>query len=269
MRKIKNGDLTAQPDYLYRSLEFKQVNETFNSMIQEITKLKINSYEKQLLAERAELDALKMQIRPHFFLNCLKSLYALAEARRTADIQKTILGLSNHLRYVFYHVKYIAALKRNCELCQNYINLQDFNKATPTQLHLDVDACLMKLPIPPVSLLTFVENSLKHGVQENQPLLISISARQLMVEDGNLVNITFGDNGPGFPVEKLAEFNQINDDTQSLTHVGLINTIRRFKIIHGDEFAYAFTNRNGAQIELFIPVRVNGQEDINETTDCG
>lgn len=72
MERIKKGDLKAQPDTVYKSLEFQQVNETFSSMMKEITKLKISTYEKQLAAERAELARLKMQIRPHFFLNCLK-----------------------------------------------------------------------------------------------------------------------------------------------------------------------------------------------------
>jgi two-component system sensor histidine kinase YesM len=119
MEKIKKGNWTAQPDDDYKSLEFQQVNDTFNSMIQEITNLKIDSYENQLLIERAELDALKMQIRPHFFFNCLKSLYALAEAKRTADIQKTILKLSNHLRYVFASATDTVPLEKELQLCQN------------------------------------------------------------------------------------------------------------------------------------------------------
>ena len=44
--------------------------------------------------------ALKMQIRPHFFLNNLKLIYALAETGQTQQIQRMILLLSKHLRYV-------------------------------------------------------------------------------------------------------------------------------------------------------------------------
>jgi two-component system sensor histidine kinase YesM len=265
MEKIKKGDLAAQPDDTYKSLEFNQVNETFNSMIQEITKLKIDSYERKLSAERAELNALKMQIRPHFFLNCLKSLYALAEAKRMQDIQKTILCLADHLRYVFTNTNDMVPLEKELQLCVNYVELQNISKVIPMQCKLDVDANLMQFPVPPVSLLTFVENSVKYGICENQPLIIQICVRQLAMEEGNLVNITLGDNGPGFPKELLADINQNKEDVQVQVHVGLANTIRRFSIIYGREFAYAFTNKNGAKIDLFIPDK---KEDTNETVDC-
>ena len=92
----------------YSSKEFAQVNDTFNRMINTITNLKIESYERklaareaELAAEKAELTSLRMQIQPHFYLNCLKNIYGLAQMGSFQEIQDEILLLSKHLRYIF------------------------------------------------------------------------------------------------------------------------------------------------------------------------
>ena len=76
MDRIGRGELSVRSSVDYRNAEFTQVNETFNRMIDQITQLKIDGYEKELEARRNEMTALKLQIRPHFVLNCLKSVYA-------------------------------------------------------------------------------------------------------------------------------------------------------------------------------------------------
>ncbi len=253
MERIKKGDLTAQPSTELNSWEFEQVNETFNSMINEIKNLKISTYEKQLAFERAELARLKMQIKPHFYLNCLKNIFALAETKRMKDIQNTILKLSNHLRYVFSSDSDTVLIERELQLCQNYVELQNISQSMPIEYKLSVDADLMDVPVPPVSLLTLVENSIKHGICREHALIISITVKRLILEDGNIVNITIKDNGYGFSENKLAELNKKTEDFQSDTHVGLSNTIRRFKILFGNEVEFAFTNKDGAKIDIFLP----------------
>lgn len=253
MERIKKGDLTAQPSTELNSWEFEQVNETFNSMINEIKNLKISTYEKQLAFERAELARLKMQIKPHFYLNCLKNIFALAETKRMKDIQNTILKLSNHLRYVFSSDSDTVLIERELQLCQNYVELQNISQSMPIEYKLSVDADLMDVPVPPVSLLTLVENSIKHGICREHALIISITVKRLILEDGNIVNITIKDNGYGFSENKLEELNKKTEDFQSDTHVGLSNTIRRFKILFGNEVEFAFTNKDGAKIDIFLP----------------
>jgi sensor histidine kinase YesM len=108
---------------------------------------------------------------------------------------------------------------------------------------------------------------MKYGIRESKPLVIRIHARRIIMENDQLVNITFGDNGYGFSEEKLTELNQGIEDIQSQAHIGLANTIRRFIIVCGDEFAYAFTNRGGAQIDLFIPIMNKEKENTDETAD--
>lgn len=99
MDRIGRGELSVRSSVDYRNAEFTQVNETFNRMIDQITQLKIDGYEKELEARRNEMTALKLQIRPHFVLNCLKSVYAMVQTGSREDAQQLILLLSRYLRY--------------------------------------------------------------------------------------------------------------------------------------------------------------------------
>ena len=58
---------------------------------------------------------MQLQIRPHFFLNCLKSLYALAEAGKYDRIQKMILEISKHIRYIFTDSMELVPLSRELD----------------------------------------------------------------------------------------------------------------------------------------------------------
>lgn len=91
MDRIGRGELSVRSSVDYRNAEFTQVNETFNRMIDQITQLKIDGYEKELEARRNEMTALKLQIRPHFVLNCLKSVYAMVQTGSREDAQQLIL----------------------------------------------------------------------------------------------------------------------------------------------------------------------------------
>lgn len=121
MRRISAGDLSVRADWNPVNLELQQVKEAFNVMLNEIETLKIEQYEQKLDAERQEMAALKMQIRPHFFLNNLKLIYALAETGQTQQIQRMILLMSKHLRYVMDYKRETTSLRDETNFCQNYM----------------------------------------------------------------------------------------------------------------------------------------------------
>lgn len=272
MEQISQGELAARPSAVYKNREFKQVNDTFNSMISQITDLKIDSYERQLAAERSEMEALKMQIRPHFVLNCLKNVYALAETGRTGEIQKLILLLSRHLRYILSYSEDTVPLERELELCRNYVELSGVGQAYSSDCAVELDERLGELPVPPVSLLTLVENSVKHGVWEGRSPKITITARRLEMEDGVLADITISDNGIGFTPEQLEALNRARPQEENGRHVGLANTLRRLQLLYGEGLAVAFANGRdgGACVELFLLVKEREEEgETHEAADCG
>lgn len=207
MEQIRAGNLNARVDVQYNSTEFKQVNDTFNQMIEEIQHLKIEAYEEQLAKQKAELQYLQFQIRPHFFLNSLKSLYGMAQNSKISEIQQLILALSSHFRYMFKDNFTLVKLKDELNHIKNYIQIQQLYTTKQYLCEIDVEAQLMNLLIPPISIQTFIENAIKHAIQPDKILEIRIRARLLASEEGDFASIMITDNGSGFRPDLLDQLN--------------------------------------------------------------
>ena len=96
MQKVGNGNLSLRVNDNYDLLELQRFGQTFNEMLTKINDLKLEAYEKKLDLKQAQLQYLQLQIRPHFYLNCLKSLYGMAEKKQYGEIQESILALSEY-----------------------------------------------------------------------------------------------------------------------------------------------------------------------------
>ncbi len=260
MEKIRDGDLQCRTDH-YISREFAQVNDTFNSMIETITNLKIEGYEKELAAQKAEIGAqkaemtaLRMQIHPHFYLNCLKELYGLAQLKAFKEIQDMIILLSKHLRYIFSWNSEMVPLKEELRMCENYVQLQAVGRRDGSRCLLDISPELLEFLVPPVSILTLTENCVKHGARLDHPLEVKVKGKILPCGDGRLADIVISDNGPGFPADILEKLNKGKGPDPERDHVGLWNLIQRFQILYGSRFAVNFWNDRGAYVEIIIEV---------------
>ncbi len=261
MGRIGAGDMGARASEDYRGSEFQMLSTSFNSMISSIKELQIEVYEKQLENEKVQLTALKLQIRPHFYLNCLKSIYALAAIGRNKEVQDKVLYLSNHLRYVFTEMEDAVSLQQELNLCRNYVGLINADINERIEYREDINPELRKFQIPPVTLLTLVENSLKHGETgySSSKLEIFISAHILPSEEGRLINIVVKDNGTGFSEDTLTQMEYLGQE-----HVGLNNFQRRMLLFYKNNCSIAFSNNKGAQVDIFI---LSSKENIDETSD--
>lgn len=255
MEQIGSGEQNIKAENETNIKEFNQVNATFNTMLEQIKNLKIESYEHEIETQKAKLRYLQLQIRPHFFLNCLKSLYALAEAKKYDRIQKMILAFSKHIRYIFADSTDSVPLSLELDHIQNYIEMQSVSAHFPPICRIDVDPRLLQLPIPPLSLQTFVENSIKWAASLDHSLEIDIKASILGTGDQTFADLTVSDNGGGFSEETLQELNDPNTELYSQHHVGVNNVKKRLELMYGSNTLYAFYNRKiGTVSEIFIPI---------------
>lgn len=261
MRKIRDGSTGELSDESRTCKEFREVNHTFNQMLEQIRNLKIEQYEKELEAQRAEMSFLQAQIRPHFYLNCLKVLYALTQQGQYADIKTCILLVSRHLRYALQVRNDTVSMREELSFCDNYMKLQGIMSNVDPKLTVDVEESLLDLPIPPISLLSLVENSVRVNLAPEKRLEMRIRARRIQTEEDALLCVTVQDNGSGFTEEQLEWFNGDAWLENNTTHVGLQNVARRFRILYGEDFSMAFLNRDGAVIELYLPIPREGEED--------
>lgn len=250
---IRSGDMAVRsPDSHVE--EFQAVNETFNEMMSEIRDLRIDRYERTIEAQQAQLQYLKLQIRPHFYLNYLKGLYAIAGQGEGQRTQSMILAISGHLRYIFRDQLDLVSLEEELNHIKNYILIQQNFSALKPKLTLDIEASLHHYSIPPLTLSTFVENSIQH--QSEEIVEIEVSAKVIEDLEQSFLQLSVKDNGKGFSSEVLKDINQDGPTSvYTSAHVGIKNVRHRFKMIYGDDVVLAFYNTaSGPVSEVYIPL---------------
>jgi len=261
MIAIKQGNIKIKMDTSNYIQEFRQVDDVFNDMIKQITKLRIKTYEKEIEIQQIQMQYLRIQIHPHFYLNCLKNLYALAENRKFKEIQSMILTFSNYLRSLLKNQSMIVSMSSELQSVDNYMKLLKIGSSVSIQCNINVSPDLKDFEIPPLSILTFVENSVKHGTLPRQELEIYIKAILLKNEEEKFVNITIMDNGPGFSDATLKILNNQNDMNKDDCHIGIRNVIKRYSIMYEHRSTFLFSSSDGARVEIFVPF---DRKDVNE-----
>ncbi|WP_422659906.1 sensor histidine kinase [Paenibacillus sp. EC2-1] len=244
--------------------EFKQVDSTFNDMNNQINQLKIVAYEHEIERQKAELQHLQLQIRPHFFLNCLKSLYGMAQQQSYERIQHMILAISSHLRYNFKDNLQLVSLHQEVEHVLNYIRIQQIGHHIPPKCECSIDSALEDFIIPPLSIQAFVENSVKYAMKPNEQLHIEIKVILLQSDDGDYADITIQDNGDGFMDSILHELNYGESSFYTDIHIGISNVRHRLSMLYGERAMLAFFNNDkGAVSEIILPInsRIRDREE--------
>lgn len=257
MQKIRDGNIDEKVNSNYKIKEFQEVNVTFNQMMTEIKNLKIESWERRLQKNRAELQYLQLQIKPHFFLNCLKNLYGMAELKRYEKMQGMIIQISSYLRYFFNDNMSLVAIGDEINHVKNYISLQKYSLEQDVECEFEIEEQLKECIIPVLLIQPFVENSFKYGRKTNQTLRITIRIIELAMEEENMLDIIITDNGNGFKQEVLEQLNEQTPYQYTENNVGIANICQRLFLIYGEKAMLQCNNlEDGAQCEMILPVKV-------------
>lgn len=131
--------------------------------------LKQQIAEQSIERERVEMELhlLQAQIEPHFFYNTLANLHNLIDY--DAERAKNLLEeLTEYLRSTVhqYRHKYITITEEE-EMIRRYLNIQKIRFGEQLNYQIDIPKDLKHLAILPMSLLTLVENAIKHAVEKN------------------------------------------------------------------------------------------------------
>lgn len=262
MEKIRDGNIDEKVMSSYKIREFQKVNDTFNQMMAEIKNLKIESWERELQKNRAELQYLQLQLKPHFFLNCLKHLYGMAELKRIDKIQDMIIHISSYLRYFFKDNMTLVTIEDEIKHVRNYITLQRYSLEQDVECEIEIEEQLKGCIIPVLFIQSFVENSLKYGRKANQTLQLEIRIIELWMEEERLLDIIITDNGNGFNQEVLKQLNTKTSFQYTENNVGIANIRQRLSLMYGDRaILYCNNTANGAQCEMILPAALGKERE--------
>lgn len=143
----------------------------------ELFKEMLAKQEAEASKDKAELALYKSQINPHFLFNTLNTLYGLVLCR-SEHTESAFMSFSNILRYTYSQVgEDLVPIGQELDYIQHYVDLQKLrlNKHTTVQLTSTLDEP-NKL-IPPMILITFVENAFKYGTSSETDCEIRIKVK--------------------------------------------------------------------------------------------
>lgn len=208
---------------LYRSLRDEQQMEELN---------------RQNL--QAEMDYLRYQINPHFFMNTLNNIHALIDID-TEYAKSAVIELSKMMRYVLYESgSETISLKKDIQFIENYIELMRIRYDSSIDICLDYPATIPnKVAIPPLLLIVFVENAFKHGVSYNHASFIHI-------------RIGYRDDA----VTAVISNSRHEKSRPGTTGIGLENVKKRLALIYQDNYTLSIDDSDPAvyTVKLIIPI---------------
>ncbi|WP_026522276.1 sensor histidine kinase [Butyrivibrio sp. VCB2001] len=246
-----------------RVQELNQINDQFKNLIHEITRLRIDVYEAELDNNKFMIHFLQQQIKPHFYLNCLTTIDSMVSLGDMDAAKKMLMFTSRYFRYLFQVNNNFVPLINELAHVEDYLSIQNMRLSRPTQYETDLPKDCNQLSIPPLLLITFVENSVKHATPpEGESLKISIRAKKLLdAEDGagDILEIVISDNGQGFDPQILNKIKNGEDIvSEDGSHIGITNCIKRLSLLYNNSFELIADNteEHGARITLRIPVKV-------------
>jgi two-component sensor histidine kinase len=128
--------------------------------------LERSEYERQALDAR--LRQLQAQVAPHFLFNTLANVQALVDAG-SPQASTVLRSLVAYLRAAVPRLNEPATtLRQELELVRAYLELMHMRMPDRLQFELDVDAATLTLRCPPMTLLTLVENAVRHGIDPSE-----------------------------------------------------------------------------------------------------
>ena len=193
---------------------------------------------------QAQLDALRMQLNPHFLFNTLQTISVLM-MDDTHSANRMLVRLSDLLRSTLRSsVEAISPLSEELAFLRAYLEIEQIRFADRLRVQWNIDPSTEAALIPTLLLQPLVENSIRHGIARlATPGTITISSRS---EDETL-HLSVADTGPGL--------SQQQDD---LGHgIGLTNTRKRLKQLYPEhEMEIIAGPAGGFEVRIAIPLAI-------------
>ena len=148
------------------------------SMVFQHRREQLDRKERQAARLQSELDYLKYQINPHFFMNTLNNIHALVDI--DSELAKgAIIELSRMMRYLLYESNQpTVPMRKELTFVKHYLELMKLRcdeSVTLTYQEPSADCRSLDAGVPPMLLISFIENAFKHGISHREPSYIDIS----------------------------------------------------------------------------------------------
>jgi len=203
--------------------------------------LKASELRTQLV--QSQLEALKMQVQPHFLFNTLHSISALL-SKDTDGARKMITRLGDFLRLTLENSGSMeVTLQQEIEFLNGYLEIERIRFQDRLTTDINVDPEVLDVRVPNLILQPIVENAMRHAIGNSTKGRVEITA----VPRNGAVRIEVKDNGPGI-IDRTLE-------SRRGKGLGLANTQARLVGLYGNAARFELANdpAGGLIVALEIP----------------
>ncbi len=204
--------------------------------------LKASQLQTQLV--ESQLEALKMQVQPHFLFNTLHSISALL-SKDTEGARKMITRLGDFLRLTLENSGSMeVTLQQEIEFLNGYLEIERIRFKDRLTTEIQVDPQVLDVRVPNLILQPIVENAMRHAVGNSTSGHVAVIAAPV----NGVVRIEVKDNGPGIQGDRTLEARRGKG-------LGLANTRARLFGLYGDTARFELSNApaGGLVVTLEIP----------------
>ncbi|MBI5471239.1 MAG: histidine kinase [Ignavibacteriae bacterium] len=196
---------------------------------------------------QAQLNALKMQLHPHFLFNTLNAISVLIQ-KDPELAKKTVGRLSELLRYTLDNVgSQQVTLREELAFLERYLQIEQTRFGDRLTVRFEVDEEIKDATVPTMILQPLVENAIKHGIAKRRgDARIEVSANR----DNGSLQLRVKDNGVG-----LASESEVKDG------VGLSMTRARLRELYGSQQSFSLNAlpEGGTEAIVMMPYMVGGE----------
>jgi two-component system LytT family sensor kinase len=193
---------------------------------------------------QSQLEALKMQVHPHFLFNTLHSISALL-SKDTEGARKMITRLGDFLRLTLENSGSMeVTLQQELEFLHGYLEIERIRFQDRLTTDIRVDPDVLDVRVPNLILQPIVENAMRHAIGNSTSGRVEVTA----APRNGIVRIEVKDNGPGMQVDRLLADRRGKG-------LGLANTQARLAGLYGDAARFELSNdpAGGLVVILEIP----------------
>jgi len=204
----------------------------------------IRAAELEKRLTEAKLQALQMQLNPHFLFNTLHAISALMHQNVEAA-DRMLARLSDLLRYALESTdSQEVPLRKELDFLTRYLEIEQARFGERLQVRLQIEPAAMDANVPNLILQPLVENAIKHGIEPHaRPGIVELRAQK----QNSTLRLEVEDNGAG-----------LQSTTPSGFGVGLSNTRARLEQLYGSDHCLEMLDgaRGGLLVRLSIPWRL-------------
>ena len=247
--------------------QFNKMAEKTDRLIDQVYVSEIHRQRALLSWKNAQLDAMLMQINPHFLYNTLDIIRweAMYEANGESKVTQMIEAFSRLCRMGIKTGSNTVRLSDGIAHAATYLEVINFRHSEKIELCLDTqvdtDACY----VPQFMLQPLMENAVTHAFGDaSSGFCITLRSRR----EADTLLITVADNGRGMTAEELDALLASLDSSEATEKgIGLRNVHQRIRLFYGDAYGISVTSTPncGTQINITLPIRTASENMTNDT----